>query len=98
MNIHIISRDASGVETTTYLGEFHQHSELIVQVDGKDLFAADFEYAGEDHAADPILYPIMGVVLEESEPHITLGWWPDGESWERLGQLPLSKAVDFDRG
>lgn len=96
MKIHIISR-TGGAEQTIYLGDFDHESALIIQVDGQDLFAADFEYAGDNHAADPIEWGAMGVVFDESEPHINLGWWPDGESWERLAQLPLSKAITVYR-
>jgi hypothetical protein len=64
------------------LSEIDDDDAIVFRLNGKDIFAVDMMYSAEHAADDPNLYaPRM--------PHAVIGWWPDGENWERLAYVPL---------
>lgn len=85
MRITIVNRNVHPEEILD-LGDLDDEGGFIVQVNGKDLFAADLFYASGNEDPNP---------AAPKEPHINLGWWPeDAETWRILAHVPLDAAVD----
>lgn len=66
----------------------HVHGETIIEIDDDILVSIrinDRLVAGLSVDLDPEVH---------QEPSIGIGWWPDGENWDRLATIPAAADQD----
>lgn len=64
---------------------------FLVTIDGAWVIGLDFQYMGE---------PVGGEIPEDPDdptntPKVVIGHWPNGEEWERLLVVPVSKLTEW---
>lgn len=75
------------------LDDLDREDWITIRVNGRDLFAIDLMYTQLDEGETPPgTYGRYGDPNPgaPAEPHVNIGWWPDGENWEVIAHLPLS--------